>query len=235
MTKPKPSGQIEDYKNIEKWDYERWAWEFLRRNTEFRKECDRVKNLDQAEKDAVANKFHLKKLKRYNESYRGESGKPKFLPASIISYTHDHSLEKSVQKRIRSKPGQVIIVFDLNKAIDEDRFLAKQLLNAKKRLENRLKALKELKEITGKNTHKPQSKKFGLYIRLIDLLKANKNDKIKAAASLYPDKHILTKEDARQELGKHIQEALVYVNSNYVYLASLSGKPGGHPIEIDFK
>jgi hypothetical protein len=234
MTKPKPSGRIEDYKNLENWDYERWAWEFLRRNAKFIKECDRVKNLDQTEKDAVANKFHLKKFKRYNEAYRGKSGKPKFQPASIISYTHDHSLEKSVLKRIRSKPGQVIIVFDLNKAIDEDRFLAKQLLNAKKRLENRLKALKELKEITGKNTHKPQSKKFGLYIRLLDLLKANKNDKIKVAASLYPDKHILTKEDARQELGKHIQEALVYVNSNYLYLASFSVKPGGHPIEISF-
>lgn len=234
MVKPMPSGLIEDYKNIEKWSYERWAWEFLRRNTEFRKECDRVKNLDQAEKDAVAHKFHLKKLKRYNEAYRGESGKPKFLPASIISYTHDHSLEKSVVKRIRSKPGQVIVVFDLNKAIDEDRFLAKQLLNAKKRLESRLKVLKQLNEITGKNTHKPHSHNFGLFIRLLDILKANKNDKLKTAAALYVDGSILTKEDARQALGKHIQEARKYVNSNYVYLASLSGKPGGKPIRMKF-
>lgn len=228
MAKPKPSGNLEDYKNYERWSYRRWAWEFLRRSPEFRRACDQVKNASAPEQKAVANRFQLKKFKRYNEAYKGTSGYPIFLPATISSFTHDPSLKDDIQKKIRSRPGKVIVVFDLNAALKQERFLNKQLQSTERRLKKRLEKLRQLNnvnEIAG--AIKPKRSKYLIYLRILDLLAAGKS-KIECAQALSKDNTIKTSTDASQELGKHIKAAKLLSSEGYIYLTSVLSSKKTH-------
>lgn len=228
MAKSKPSGNLEDYINYDNWSYHRWAWEFLRRNPEFRKACDSVKNASAAEQNAVANRFQLKKFKRYNEAYKGVSGYPIFLPATISSFTHDPSLEDDILKKIRSRPGQVIVVFDLNVALKQEQFLNKQMQSAERKLKKRLKKLRQVNNVTEiAGQAKPKRSKYLNYLRILDLLAAGKS-KIECAQVLSRDNTIKTSEDASQELGKQIKAAKLLSSEGYIYLTSILSSKKTH-------
>jgi len=69
----RPDGtDVGRYRNLNKWSYRKWAWEFLRRNTSFIAECKRVRNGTEADRQAVADQYGLKKFKMY--AYSTETG-----------------------------------------------------------------------------------------------------------------------------------------------------------------
>jgi len=56
-----------DYPDYKLWDSQRWAWEFLRRNTEFITDCDSIKSRNLAKQNAIAEKYGLSFFKHYSE------------------------------------------------------------------------------------------------------------------------------------------------------------------------
>lgn len=167
-TRKRPDGTNEkDYANCEKWPPKRWAWEFLRRNPSFRSDSKAVLGKSEAEQRAVAEKYSLKRFKPANEAYRGPHGVPIFLGSSIRSWTNwDESLLELT--KIKLKQSQVVILFDLEKAMVDRRSLRAQLLEAEKRLRSRLAELEAVRRKKA-DDHKPKSHVLKTYLRLLDL------------------------------------------------------------------
>jgi hypothetical protein len=119
--KSRPDGtEVDRYKNLEKWSYRKWAWEFLRRNSNFIAECKRVERGTDKEKYAVADRFGLKRFKMYSEQYKGTSGYPRFAMGSISSWTNldcDNAVDRRVNVNLGY--GQVLVRFNLSPVIQD--------------------------------------------------------------------------------------------------------------------
>lgn len=229
--KKRPDGtDLNRYRNLERWSYQRWAWEFLRRNEEYITECCRVINGTDEEREVVAKRFKLKKFKHYSEPYRGKSGSPKFSIGSISSWT---AMEKNDKEshliKIEKCFGAVIIRFDLLSAINDKRSLRKQLLLAENRLNARFDSLQKLLNKKAA-LHKPKVETFGRYIRILDYLAAG-NTPIECAKLVYPE------EGKKFELGElesfelnnliknSIKSAKKYAADDYIYLSLIQNQP----------
>lgn len=222
------------YKNLENWKYRKWAWEFLRRNTEFISECKRVESGTDAEKLAVAKLFELKKFKMYSEKYKGASGIPQFSMGSISSWTNlDCNSEEDRQILIRISPGQVLVRFNLAPVIKDVKALDKQLRLAERRVKKRLTVYEELikKEAA---VHKHKAMNFGMYIRLLDLMAGGKKP-LECAKLIFPSKVSDGRTDhyLRQDIKAPIAAALKLANEGYIYLSVLEGKPEGKGIPVE--
>lgn len=127
------------YKNSEEWTPRRWAWEFLKRNSDFIDSCDRARNLTDDAKTAaeldVAKKFQLKKFKDYTESYSPKN--PIFLSTSIYKWNGGSKKRKNgkTTAKIKLLPGQVVIRFQVDATLNNSRAINVQLESAKIHLE----------------------------------------------------------------------------------------------------
>jgi hypothetical protein len=228
---PRPDGyKKEHYRNLEKWSYQKWAWEFLRRNDDFIKECEKIKegtadgnDMDE-EKLEVALKFGLKKFKDYKEGYNGESGQPGYSIRSIskwVNINNDKSVTRTVSIKIRS--GQMLIRFDLNNMLEDRRAYTKQIELAETSIKMNLKKYGELiNKKAGIHNHQPSV--FGLYIRLLDH-RAQGRTYYECAKLLYPEKEkTYGKSEMEQLVSNSIKAANNLAKKGYLYLA-LSEKP----------
>jgi len=234
--KTRPDGTDRDrYKNLEKWSYRKWAWEFLRRNHEFITECKRVKGGTEKEKQSVAQQFGLKQYKPYTERYRGESGTPKFVIGSISSWTNlDCDKNDGRLAPIRIGHGQVLIRFDLASAIDDKKALDKQLRLAEQRIKKRMAAYERVIKRAAE-VHKFKAVNFGIYIRLLDHLALNKTP-LECAKLVFPSrvKEGRTDNYLRMDVKDPIKAAKKLANEGYRYLSVLTKKPDGKGIPIEF-
>lgn len=222
------------YKNLEKWNYRKWAWEFLRRNAEFISECRRVKSDTDAEKLAVAKQFELKKFKMYSEKYKGASGIPQFSMGSISSWTNlDCKSKEDRHVSIRMSHGQVLVRFNLAPVIKDVKALDKQLRLAEKRVQKRLTLYEKLIEKEAA-VHKHKAMNFGMYIRLLDLMAEGKTP-LECAKLIFPSKVSDGQTDhyLRQDVKAPIAAALKLANEGYIYLSILAGKPEGKGILVE--
>lgn len=223
------------YKDLEKWSYRKWAWEFLRRNSEFIAECKRVHNGSDAKKQAVAEQFGLKKFKIYSEKYNGASGTPRFSMGAISSWTNldcDNAEDRRVA--IRLGHGQVLVRFDLAPVIQDVKALDRQLRLAEQRIKRRLA---EYQKIIKKEAaiHKHKAMNFGIYIRLLDLLNAGKSP-LECARQVFPTKvnNARTDNYLRQDVKAPIDAAKKMAEEGYLYLSVLKGIPKGKGIHAEF-
>lgn len=222
------------YKNIEKWSYQKWAWEFLRRNEDFISECKRIEYGTEIDKQAVAKQFELKKFKTYSESYKGGNGCPRFLLGSISSWTNLDS-DPNNQNRVTTRlcHGQVLIRFDLASVISDRKALDKQLRLAEARIKKRLVAYEKQthKEAA---VHKMKAMNFGIYIRLLDCLSLGKTP-LECAKLIFPSKVSDGQTDhyLRQAVKAPIAAALKLADEGYIYLSILAGKPDGKGIPVN--
>lgn len=235
-TKPqkrqRPDGEdLTRYKGCEKWTYRHWAWEFLRRNSEFQEACKSAKTDEQRQE--VAAQFGLKKFKSFREAYgRTPASRPVFTLGRITSRTH-LSDDNGVQKRVRANLhlGEVMIRFDLSKALTDTQVLEKQLRMASVRLKRLLAAYaakidKKLDQIN----HSPEV--WGQYLRLLDGIAAGKKQ-VQAGLMIAPYKasklrdpfEETTKEDLKTAINKKVKKARLYSTELYRYLAILKGRP----------
>ena len=221
------------YLNLEKWSYKKWAWEFLRRNEYFIVECKRVRNGTDADKQAVADQFGLKKFKRYSEKYKGTSGIPRFSMGSISSWTNldcDNAEDRRIG--IRLGYGQVLVRFNLPPVIQDVKALDKQLRLAEQRIKKRLAMYEKIikKEAA---VHKHKAMNFGIYIRLLDLLNAGKSP-LECAKQIFPSK-VLDKQTDNylvQDVKDPIEAAKKMAEEGYHYLSILKGTPKGKGIPV---
>lgn len=232
--KKRPDGNDPNrYKNLEKWSYQKWAWEFLRRNAEFISECKRVRNGTDAEKLAVAKQFELKKFKMYSENYKGTSGIPRFSMGSISSWTNlDCDNTEDHRVAVRLGLGQVLVRFNLPPVIQDIKALEKQFRLAEQRIKKRLAIYEKIikKEAA---VHKHKAMNFGIYIRLLDLLNAGKPPQ-ECAEQVFPSKIDKGRRGKylHQSVRDPIEAALWMAKEGYLYLSILEGTPKGKGIPI---
>jgi hypothetical protein len=233
----RPDGtDLSRYKNIEKWSYKKWAWEFLCRNNDFIAACKKIESsVDQKnEIEAVAKQFGLKSFKSCTEKYKGESGYPQFSMGSISSWTNlDAEKDKKRQVSIRICAGQVVIRFNLVSAIEDRKSLDKQIRLAEIRLKNRLVSYEKLIQKEAK-THKYKVINFGIYIRLLDYMDKGKSP-LECAKLVFPSKVADSRTDnyLRMDVKDPIKAANKLANEGYLYLSVLKGRPKAKCIRLE--
>jgi hypothetical protein len=172
-----PSGKEKSqYIGYENWVMRQWAWEFLRRNKEFRKACgDDPRLLSKDKKREFAKKFGLNIFKHFAEEYSPKL--PRFVTSQVSSWTHisdTHNRSSRIPKDL--KLGQALIRFNLEPAINDKRSIDAQLEHARKILLLCLEIYSAHKGVKSKSK-KPKANHFLNVLRMWDL----KNSKFKRA------------------------------------------------------
>jgi hypothetical protein len=111
------------YINYKKWTLEQWAWEFLRRNKFFQKDCDAFEASRERNKK-LPSQWQLHTFKSYSEPFKGkELQSPKWSIFSQVEIWDTNTPLRLKQPRrpwhvddLVLRPGQVALVLDLNDA-----------------------------------------------------------------------------------------------------------------------
>lgn len=121
-----------DYPDYKLWDSQRWAWEFLRRNTDFIGDCQEIKGRKSSKQEqAIAEKYGLSFFKHYSEI---DGPFPKFINKIIDSWKNKEGQESKVE--INLKHGQMLILFNVNQTLETSFELRAQIKSATEALES---------------------------------------------------------------------------------------------------
>jgi hypothetical protein len=142
-----PTGlNIADYSGYQSWSNQEWAWEFLRRNTDFQKRSDHIRNwpnskLTRSWQRNIAYTFGLKKFKDYIEDFAsGQNPKPKLTSGTISAWSRvDEKVYASLVLPTALRPGQSLIRFDIEAMKKSKKSFNAQLQAAKTAIEKSLK------------------------------------------------------------------------------------------------
>lgn len=171
-----PSGlDIADYEGHEKWGYLRWAWEFLRRNIGFKKECLKADELGKTSRSEVAKKFHLNKYKPYWEEFRSvEKGhkRAKFVTRNLKFWI---ALEGSAKPprnvEVKLQDGEILVRLPVWAAAELTRSSLTTLLKSTRRLAHVFleEFLNQEHRVKSKKSRNRVESGFLPYLRLLDL------------------------------------------------------------------
>lgn len=98
-------------KTPEAWPFRVWAWEFLRRNPEFQRQCDELAEASAGAKQRMARSWGLGEFKPYKEGYFSPSG---CLWLSEAFREYEAAEDSDKEYRVLLKQHEVALVFDLN-------------------------------------------------------------------------------------------------------------------------
>ena len=98
-------------KTPEAWPFRVWAWEFLRRNPEFQRQCDELAEASAGAKQRMARSWGLGEFKPYKEGYFSPSG---CLWLSEAFREYEAAEDGDKEYRVVLKQHEVALVFDLN-------------------------------------------------------------------------------------------------------------------------
>ncbi|WP_104656997.1 transcriptional regulator domain-containing protein [Ralstonia insidiosa] len=152
---PAPSLDCSAYDGHEAWTNKRFAWEFLRRNSQFKEACDALEDgTSERRRAAVARQFGLVRLKHYAEPYESadETIKPPVFRSRAVEFIgHRRRSADNPRPSIHALPGQFLVRFDLKFAIQDDQILRAQLKAAEEGLARRLNTLRRAAGETAKS------------------------------------------------------------------------------------
>lgn len=222
----RPDGlDVARYENRETWSYHQWAWEFLRRNEKFIKECKLVK-LGKSSKQKVAREFGLKKYKSYTEPYLKKGSTPQFSIVTPFLWHNLGEMERKVERvSLNLFPGQAIVRIDLAAAIEHKGAIEAQVIMAKKMIDEKVaNYISRNKEL--QTSHKRKEETFGLYIRLLDLKSARKTNLECAEILLKTDVgNNADSDELREKIKQRLKAARMMANNDYRYLSVRDGSP----------
>lgn len=221
---PLPPPDDSCYAGWETWKNHRWAWEFLRRDVEFVEACNRVAD-GKDDAKAVAKRFHLRRLKRYDELYEtADTTNPKVKPAFILSSVPgiqvpvNESELKEARQRIRRLTldiGQVVVRFDLSVATEYPKRLDGQIASVTKALD---KQLKRLQSATGVGDKKSRNRPTGG--DLLNWLKALDMQKIDCTDEQRGDAFFGNASNATDSYKHILSNARRYAKEDFLKLAA---------------
>lgn len=172
------------YPDYTTWSYSQWAWEFLRRNEQFQKECYLVEGGSAAEQLPVAKCFGLQAFKHFREPFSVREV-PQWLSVLPGILTRATGKDTTLKERVIPQ-GQVVMTFYLDEMLNNRPTLDAQVYNAGFYLND---CLREYAEIRGRQPRSPRpqiAKLFG-YLRVWDAVNyAGVTDNNEIAAILYP-------------------------------------------------
>lgn len=224
----RPNGiDLTRYEGYEKWTGHRWAWEFLRRNDDFRADCTKLReDAPDVSEDSIAEKYGLYSYKDYRDSYK-TSPKPRFRTNSlrIIGESSLGHHETRYLENVKLRKGQVAVVIDLEFAVTSGGSIQRQIVEAQSKLVELAKLYHGVEKLP--NTSRKTSLKFLTYLCVLDLFWGQ-------------DKNKLTPEDIHNYLikvpdssmtggydGKYIydmHELAKNCTKDYLYIASSTPK-----------
>jgi hypothetical protein len=215
-----------DYANCKKWSPKRWAWEFLRRNQSFAVESKEALGQGENERRAVAEKYGLKRFKPAREGYRGGHGLPLFISGSIQSWINSEDvLLKFSTKKVRQ--NQMVILFDLEMMMTDRASLRNQLLEASRRIKNRLSEL-EIKLNKKAAVHAPKWHPMTFSLRLLDLLDVAKKKPLdcflildKVLSEDFKKEPVDTRNRINSMASNRIKSARQIATEDYRYIANM--------------
>lgn len=171
---PLPPFDLTRYEGHETWTHKQWAWEFLRRNVDFKAACDALtEEVAQETKITAARKFGLAKFKHYSEPFSSSDGTiaaPLFLSKAVFSIKPVKQDDGSWKQQILVRPSQFAIRFDLGPALESDTVLEAQLASAEAILKRRLDKLRKAKKVEAKPVKGRRGDQLLLQLKILDLL-----------------------------------------------------------------
>lgn len=211
------------YAKCKKWSPKKWAWEFLRRNEEFQKDCDAC---DTEEKEnEIAEKYGIKKYKNYSEQHKVDGVYTSFIVGRPMFYPYKKENEKDGidKKRIFLREGQLLIKCDLSKSIDYQ-WVVKTIVD---KINKRIK--RDFNKIKSKQHPIFDMENAVKHLMILDELKKerDKDEKDKMTnyeiyLKLYPETSNTEKEYIKNKFDNLKKAAVKVTKESYLYYAMLT-------------
>ncbi|MFZ6759543.1 hypothetical protein ACO0K9_20240 [Undibacterium sp. Ji50W] len=215
------------YGKYEVWSDQEWAWQFLRRNSEFRRRCKALRDLlpDEQKKEqiGIARQFGLKKFKCATKGGRP----PSF---NKISTWSQLSLDEVKTLKINLHSGQTVIRFDVLPAVLDANAIEMQLSQAREILKKKLKD--HCSAPPGRHLQRKTPTEFLAHLRILDAKLAKTDGLLKDSEStiygkLYPNHLELTADEKRQKFRDAYKLARKWAEHYYLTLAISSQEKKG--------
>lgn len=237
-----PDGANEkDYTECGRWRPERWAWEFLRRNTAFQTACDSVmvgvgdaNESDALAKHKVAKEFGLFVFKDYREHFMslGHLERPRFSSAFVFCKANIEP-PPAEPKLVRTKLmfGHIQLWFDLSQTVEDKNSLDAMIRRAGEILRASQREYLKLTGVKSLENPKVHPQHFLRDIRILDLLASghSQTDTLRIVNHAPLD---LDRQQIRDKFKKQIPHALSVASSGYRNIATMPpapSKPGRSP------
>jgi hypothetical protein len=174
---------VAQYRDWSKWTPGQWAWEFLRRNSDFQKACLN-RAVDDASEQSVAAKFHLARFKDFREHY--DNDRPLFARSievfprrkvfkDRLENPAKYASSNRPTKTFKPRDNEVVITFRLEPGTHVGtKVLTRQLEQARSRLNEYLFALRKA-HVTGSGAQSIDPMELFKTLRAIDLSAVGKS------------------------------------------------------------
>lgn len=225
---PRPTGRsLSEYPGYPEWTFQRWAWEFLRRNPEFQQAC-RDAGEDSAKRIAVAEQFGLRRFERFQYEKKRPNWAPKFSAASVSKWSWLKNQKKPLP--LSFDAGDVVLRFRLAETALEPAALTAQLADAKQfLLQRRAEYLQDMQVEPGEVITAAKPVYFLRNLRLLDLLDGKGAARCTAgrALRLLHEKRgtQMSEAEALERYREQINQARALAKSGYRLLAIREGIP----------
>ena len=164
-----------DYPDYKLWDSQRWAWEFLRRNTDFIGDCKSIKGRNSSQQEqAICDKYGISFFKHYSEI---DGPFPEFINKVINSWRNEDEKERKVE--INLKHGQMLILFNVDQTLETSFELRAQIKSATEALEKyRDNLIESLEKSPGADEQPPKRRSSSPmhYLRHLKVIDSRNED-----------------------------------------------------------
>ena len=224
-----PDGQdVSLYGKYEKWSYVRWAWEFLRRNKEFREACDKYRKMPEEKQphmaEDIADRFHLKRFKDYIDgSWDEKKERLLFSRTRVWIGPPEGGDIRKVKTQLRT--GQFLLLVDVNAMTSkrEKEFIVNSFgVQIERLMEGREAELPKL-------SRKRDTGQMLLWLRMLDARFAKISDSdiyamLEDSISYYSKRKKQFEDDPEGKIAERIRAAVNMASEGYIGLAFTNNK-----------
>ncbi|MFY3653583.1 transcriptional regulator domain-containing protein [Achromobacter xylosoxidans] len=187
---PPDGTDILSYQDYENWNGERWAWEFLRRNTAFQKACSLLPPSEPERKEAqvkIAREFGLRKFKDWKDAYGNGNQCPSFNPARMEIRLDGK--RHTTNLNVKLHHGQAVVRLELLPALTSKKALTTQLRSVSESIEKHLNdfAVAQGKTLSSSRDTARTTVDLLRLLRLLDLNKSKKWKRADIYLNIYQD------------------------------------------------
>lgn len=230
---PLPNGNnVNDYAGYETWDYRRWAWEYLRRNRNFRKACEEAEIIKpeskrKSRKNKIAEQYMLRRYKPCDEPY--DTGRRPRIFA--IRPSPEPKSTSKLKWTISLRHDQVAIVFNLRPALYSKTAIDALIDTARQRILQRVDHLKTIEKGNAVHASPHLDHKMHLWnLRLLDATLAGMTPMQIARASWYKAPVGVPKANVSDQIRKQRDTALELTEFGYIALATSKVRKNKMPV-----
>jgi hypothetical protein len=224
-----PDGKdVSQYEKCERWSNVRWAWEFLRRNKEFRAACHKYRNTPENNRpqmgERIAEEFHLKRFKNYTDSWSEK--KDRLLFSRTTAWTEIPEGEDVLPINTEIRTGQFALRIDV-KAMSSKREMEFVVNSVRRQIE---KLMKEQNIELPKLSRNRDTGQMVLWLRMLDARSAGVPNReiyvmLEEDITKFSKKRKSVEDDPEGKIIERMRAADDMVRKDYLALAFLKRAP----------